>query len=167
MQRLNRMFVGQQEGLADKTIGSENRDCGCQVGQGAQLAEHAIVEQMIGNGKVSGMGRVVHALHADVALHRLVGVQRGRYEHRQEYCQQQARHHHSASFRSHYYINPLQPPRGEAFVLPAPQGEGLGVGSVISLIILKLSINRLLFLNTDPTPCPSPTMGGEYEGPLR
>ena len=47
------------------------------------------------------------------------------------------------------------------YLLPAPEGEGLGVGSVISFSPL-LSASSLI---TDPTPCPSPTMGGEYYGP--
>ena len=29
-------------------------------------------------------------------------------------------------------VSPSKPPQGEAPVLPAPQGEGLGVGSVTS-----------------------------------
>ena len=95
------MLIPQDGSLAGKTIGSEYCDRGCQIGQGTQLTEHAVVEQMIGNGKVAGMGRVVHAFHTDIALHRLVGVQRGRDKHRQEHCQQQSRQDGSASFRSH------------------------------------------------------------------
>ena len=45
--------------------------------------------------------------------------------------------------------------------LPAPEGEGLGVGSVISDICI-IHLSRILI--TDPTPYPSPTMGGEHLG---
>ena len=45
--------------------------------------------------------------------------------------------------------------------LPAPQGEGLGVGSVTQISAF-ISENHN-FLDTDPTPYPSPTMGGEFK----